>query len=111
VLATPEEEIEYACVRAVLDHPLARVWRYVGLFGELDRWVDGVTACSVDGEGPGAVRTLTRNGATVRERLERLDTERHEISYLIEEPHALPASDVRGTITLSAIDHGTTEIV
>ena len=111
MLATPEEEIEYACVRAVLDHPLARVWRYVGLFGELDRWVDGVTACSVDGEGPGAVRTLTRNGATVRERLERLDTERHEISYLIEEPHALPASDVRGTITLSAIDPGATEIV
>src|SRR5580658_1647654 len=110
-MATAEDRIEYACVRAVLDHPLARVWRYVGRFGGLEHWVDGVTACSIDGEGPGAVRTLTRNGATVRERLERLDTERHEISYLIEEPHAFPASDVRGTITLNAIDPGATEIV
>ena len=110
-MASADQGIEYACVRAVLDHPLPRVWQYVGRFGELDRWVDGVTACSVDGEGPGAVRTVTRNGVIVRERLERLDADRHEISYLIEEPHALPASGVRGTISLSAINPSATEIV
>jgi len=110
-MAIDDERIEYACVRAVLDHPLERVWFHVGRFGELERWVDGVTACSVEGEGPGAVRTVTRNGATVRERLDGLDADRHEISYLIVEPHALPARDVRGTITLNTIDAGATEIV
>ena len=110
-MATAEDWIEYACVRAVLDHPLARVWRHVGRFGELDRWVDGVTACSVEGAGLGAVRTVTRNGAVVRERLDRFDADAHELSYLILEPHALPASDVRGTITLRATESGATEMV
>jgi hypothetical protein len=102
---------EYARIRAELDHPLAQVWSVVARFGDADVWVDGVTACAIEGEGVGAVRTLVRNGATVRERLELMDPDNHWISYLVLEPHSLPATDVRGTMVLRALGQGSTEIV
>lgn len=95
----------------MLNHPVARVWLVIARFDGAHHWVDGVTACSLEGAGAGAIRTLVRNGVTVRERLERVDADTHEISYLVLEPHALPATSVRGTITLHATDSGATEIV
>ena len=102
---------EYARIRAVLDHPLARIWPVIARFGDADLWVDGVTACALEGEGVGAIRTLVRNGVTVRERLEQVDPDSHQISYLVLEPHSLPATGVRGTIALRALAPGSTEIV
>ena len=102
---------EYARTRAVLDHPIERVWLVIARFDGADLWVDGVTACSLEGAGVGAVRTLVRNGATVRERLEQVDPDTHEISYLILEPHSLPATGVRGTIALRALGPAMCEIV
>ena len=102
---------EYARVRAVLDHPIERVWSVIARFGDADLWIDGVTACALEGEGVGAVRTLARHGATVRERLERIDADDHKISYAILEPHSLPATGVRGTITLRASSPAACEIV
>ena len=95
----------------MLDHPVARVWSIVARFGDADLWIDGVTACVLEGKGVGAVRTLVRNGATVCERLERLDPDSHQISYLVLQPHSLPATGVRGTIALRALGPGSTEIV
>lgn len=101
------DTVVYARVQRVLDHPLERVWPLVGAFGGLEQWADGVTACDLDGE----VRTVTRNGSTVRERLDRRDPEACEIAYTIMSPHPLPADDVRGTIVLRAVDADRTEIV
>jgi hypothetical protein len=101
---------EYAKVCVVLDHPIDQVWAVAGQFGGLEAWADGVSACSVEGEGVGAVRTVTRGGV-VREQLETLDPGRHEISYSILPPHALPAEDVSGAITLRALGPETTEFV
>jgi hypothetical protein len=103
--------IEYAYISVILDHPVDRVWACAGQFGGLDRWADGVSECAVAGEGIGAVRTVTRHGRTVREQLDRIDPAGYEISYLILEPHAMPASNVRGTIKLRSLDDGRTEIV
>jgi hypothetical protein len=99
--------VEYARVTRILDHRLEQVWAVVGAFGGLERWADGITACAVE-EG---VRTVTRNGSTVRERLDRLDPDAHEIGYTILPPHPLPADDVRGTISLRAAGPGRTEII
>jgi hypothetical protein len=63
------DTVAYARVARLLNHPLDRVWALVGAFGGLERWADGVTACDVAGD----VRTVTRNGAPVRERLDRRD--------------------------------------
>jgi hypothetical protein len=102
--------VEYAHITRVVDHPLDRVWAVVGAFGGLEKWADGVTACTVEGEGIGAVRTVTRNGATVRERLDGFDPGAHELTYLILPPHPLPGEDVRGTVSLSAVAADRTEI-
>jgi hypothetical protein len=101
---------EYACVRVVLDHPIDDVWRIAGRFDGLESWADGVSACTVEGEGVGAVRAVTRGGV-VREQLESLNPEHHQISYRILPPHALPAEDVRGVITLIALGPEATEII
>lgn len=103
--------IEYARVERVLDHPIARVWAIAGTFGGVERWIDGVTSCSVEGEGIGAVRTVTRNGTSVREQLDRHDPDTHEVSYLVLPPHPLPAANVRGTITLRAEGEGRTRLL
>lgn len=98
---------EYARVVRVLDHPPARVWALVGAFGGLEHWADGVSACMVEG----GVRTVTRNGATVRERLDRVDADAFEITYTILPPHPLPAHEVQGMIALRVLDADRTEIV
>ncbi len=101
---------EYAHVRVVLDHPIDEVWAIAGEFGGLENWVDGVSACTVESAGVGAVRTVTRVGV-IREQLETLDPHRHQISYRILPPHTLPAEDVRCAITLLALGPRETEIV
>jgi mxaD protein len=93
--------IEYARAERVIDQPVDRVWAVAGRFGGVEQWIDGVTACSVEGEGIGAVRTVTRNGNSVREQLDRRDPALFEISYVILPPHPMPAANVRGTLTLS----------
>ena len=103
--------IEYARVERVIDHPIAKVWAIAGTFGGVESWIDGVTACAVEGEGIGAIRTVTRNGNSVREQLDRHDPEIHEISYAILDPHPMPAANVRGTIILAAAGEGRTRIL
>ncbi len=102
-----EETIEYARAEAVVDHAIERVWAVVGSFGGIETWMDGVSVCTVEGEGVGAIRTVTRNGSTVREQLIRWDVSAREISYAILPPHPLPASDVRGTIILEPLKERT----
>lgn len=108
-MATPA--IPYATVTARLDHPVDAVWARVGSFGGLQHWAAGVSACSVDGEGVGAVRTVIANGAEVRERLEAIDPAAHTLRYRILSPHRMPADNVHGNIALRALDAGSTEMI
>lgn len=101
----------YAEVRRVLDHPVEAVWPLIASFGGLELWVAGVTACRVDGEGPGAVRVLTLGDRVTRERLDAIDPVDHRLRYRILPPHALPARDVASEISLVAVDAGRTEMV
>src|SRR3989442_1316821 len=110
-MAMMTDGIEYARVTVILDHPVDRVWAYAGQFGGLENWADAVSECAVEGEGVGAVRIVTHHGRIAREQLDRIDPAGHEISYLILEPHAMPARNVRGTISLRPLDDGRTEIV
>jgi hypothetical protein len=101
---------DYACVRVTLGRALERLWPVIADFGGVDRWIDGVESCVLEGEGVGAVRTLVRNGATVRERLELLDAERFDVVYAILEPHSLPAKGVRSVISLREVGPAATQI-
>ena len=100
----------YAEVRAELDAPVDRLWPEIARFDGVERWIAGVDACGIEGQGIGAVRTLTLGERTVRERLVDLDASRYEIASDILEPHGLPAADVRGYIRLTALPGGGTQI-
>ena len=103
--------ITYAEVSARLEHPVARVWDRIAAFGGLELWVDGVSDCTVEGDGVGAVRTVVRNGNSVRERLEEIDPRSHMIRYRILPPHSIPADNVCGSILLQELADGATEMV
>jgi hypothetical protein len=103
--------ITYATVRAELDHPITTVWARIDAFGGLEDWAEGVSACTVEGEGVGAVRTVTRNGNSVRERLEVIDPAAHMLRYQILQPHLLPADAVHGNVILRALGEGRTVMV
>jgi len=100
----------YACVRRTLDHPIEAVWIRIAAFGGIDLWVAGVEACRVEGEGVGAIRTLTLGDRTAREQLEAVDAAGHRLRYRILPPHALPAREVCSEIGLTALGDSRTEM-
>lgn len=62
----------------------AAVWQAVGNFGGIRAFIPVVQACTVEGKGPGAVRTVTLDGgAVVTERLEARDGHARIITYSI----------------------------
>lgn len=64
--------------------PADAIWQVISDFGAADQYLSGVTACTVEGEGVGALRTLTSiDGSMIVERLEALDEVAHQLSYAL----------------------------
>jgi hypothetical protein len=110
-MTSSDDRVNYARVDRLLDHDVDRVWEIAGTFGSIERWVDGVTACAVDGAGVGAVRHVARGGNIVHERLDRRDPTRRELTYTILDPSPMPAIDVVSTLTLEEAGPGKTRLV
>lgn len=85
-------------VRRTFAHPAQKVWDLTGDFGALDRWLPGVTACVVEGEGPrdqggNAVRSVTiMDGSVTREALESFDDQGMAYRYAIIEAKGFDSS-------------------
>jgi hypothetical protein len=103
--------VTYAKVRAVIDHPIDVVWPHIADFGGLAAWAAGVTGCTLDGTGPGAVRTVELGDRFAHERLEAIEPDGHWLRYHIVPPHAMPAENVYSEISLTAIDANRTELL
>ncbi|MFP6806204.1 MAG: SRPBCC family protein [Pseudomonadales bacterium] len=84
------------------------VWDILGDFGGIK--VGGpITAFEIEGEGVGAVRTITMGGANVVERLEAFDPESFSLTYaIINEDSPLPVSAYRSDVQITANDEGCT---
>ena len=84
------------------------VWDILGDFGGVK--VGGpVTAFEVTGEGVGAVRTITMNGALIVERLESFDPDNLTFTYaIINEDCPLPVSEYSATVKIIADEDGCT---
>ncbi|MBC8073237.1 MAG: SRPBCC family protein, partial [Deltaproteobacteria bacterium] len=79
--------------------PVDVVWEILGDFGAAVRWgAPAMETCVVEGVGVGAVRSLSGQGLTVRERLLAHDPATRRLSYSILEPHPLPFADYVTTI-------------
>ncbi len=102
--------ITYASVTAMIEQPVDVVWPVIAAFGGVQHWIPGITACTVDGSGVGAVRTVVSNGNRVLERVEALDEAARLLRYQILPPHSVPVDGLHGTIRLTAIDSSTTEM-
>jgi hypothetical protein len=60
------------------------IWQVISDFGAAGQYLAGVVDCTVEGEGIGALRTLTSaDGSAIVERLETLDEDAHRLSYAL----------------------------
>jgi len=83
------------------------VWDILGDFGGIK--VGGpITSFNLEGEGVGAVRTITMGGADIVERLEEFDSKGMHLKYaILNEDCPLPVSGYSATIKVKAADNGT----
>ncbi len=93
-------------VRRQFAAPADRVWSIVGDFAGCARWCL-VGSCTVEGEGVGAVRTVTGAGGgmadelKLQQRLTAFHPERRELAYDMADNEDLPWTDYRSRITVS----------
>jgi hypothetical protein len=82
--------------------PAATVWDLVKEFGGILKWSAGaVESVTVEGDGVGAVRTLSIvGGATLQEKLEAYDESGRSFSYSFVGEVILPVADYYATLTI-----------
>ena len=75
--------------------PARKVWELVRDFGGIRKWVgDMVQSLELEGEGVGAIRTITLPGDTkLYEQLKALDEEERSFTYAIIRESPLPVAD------------------
>jgi hypothetical protein len=85
------------------------IWQVIGDFGAAHRYLSGVVACALTGEGVGALRTLTSpDGSTIVERLETWDENARQLSYLLLTD--TPFRNCRTSMSVRALDADRTEL-
>jgi len=91
-------------VRDSFEAPADAVWRHFRDFGGLTKWAGAmVKSCTLEGEGVGAVRTLSlAQGNPLRERLVQFDDGDRSFSYAIIGPCDLPVDAYVGSVKLRA---------
>jgi len=87
------------------------LWRIVSDFNGLSKFMEAVTAGSVDGEGIGAIRTLTLpDGAQIHERLEEFDDSKMKLVYsILDGP--LPVEAYKSTMQVTDLGNGKSELM
>ena len=91
-------------VRDSFEAPADAVWSYFRDFGGVAKWAGAmIKSCTVEGEGVGAVRTLTlAQGNPLRERLVQFNDADRSFSYAIIGPCDLPVDAYVGSVKLRA---------
>jgi hypothetical protein len=74
----------YASCKTTINRPADAIWQVLSNFGAACKYLIMVEKCAVEGQGIGALRTLTSpDGSTIVERLETLDGVAHRLSYAL----------------------------
>ena len=97
-------------LRAKIDAPADAVWKTVRDFGGIGKFIASVRACTVEGTGVGAVRTLDfGEGPAIVERLEKLDDRDRSLAYsIVSSP--LPMEGYVSTMTIVALSQNRCEL-
>ncbi len=73
-----------ATCTVIIHVPADAIWQVISDFGAAGQYLAGVVDWSVEGEGVGALRTLTSaDGSAIVERLETLDAASQRLSYAL----------------------------
>ena len=79
-----EVQVLHVSSKIAIDASADAIWQVISDFGAADQYLAGVVDCTVEGEGVGALRTLTSaDGSAIVERLETLDTASQRLSYAL----------------------------
>ena len=74
----------HAISTIIIHVPADTIWQVISDFGAAGQYLAGVVDCTVEGEGVGALRTLTSaDGSAIVERLETLDAASQRLSYAL----------------------------
>ncbi len=97
-------------MQTTLEAPAEEVWQIVGDFNGLPRFVAAATKSRMEGEGVGALRTLTLpDGNEIVERLEAYDDDARTLSYsIVSGP--LPVKDYHSTMKVSPLSETRCEV-
>lgn len=89
--------------------PVDTIWQVIHDFGAGSRYLAMVTDCTVQGQGVGALRTLTYiDGSVIVELLEMVDEVAHSLGYIILSD--TPFGSCQTTMTLRALGPNQTEL-
>ena len=90
--------------------PTETVWLAISNIDGLDRWFPVIQHCQVEGQGVGAIRTLTLlEGGIIRDIVEEINQNKQQFSYKrIEQPFSI--SHYQGRVNVSSIFPGQTEL-
>ena len=82
------------------------IWKMIGGFNSLPNWHPAVTKCDIETEGNTTLRRLHLiGGATILEKLERLEDDGQSYTYsIVESP--LPVANYNATITVRESESG-----
>jgi len=88
-----------------------QVWTAISGIGGLDRWFSIIAGCTVEGDGVGAIRTLTlTDGKLMKDVVEEIDQAGKRFRYhRIESP--FPVDDYHGIVIVRSADNNKTEVI
>lgn len=82
-----------------LNVPAEKVWEAIANMGNLDKWFPIIETCRVEGDGPGAVRSMTLidGGGEIKDTIEEIDSGNMRLVYL-RPVSPFPVTYYRGTV-------------
>lgn len=81
----------------------AVAWAIIRTGDKMDRWSPPVTACSLEGSGPGARRVCIINDKQLDEVIETVDDSARVFQYRIVRQDLMPIANVLGTIHIAPV--------
>jgi len=101
----PEIRVEHE-----IDAAADVVWPVISDFGGIDRFMPGLEKVEVQGQGVGAIRTVsTAGGGRIQERLESFDPKARSFSYSLL-PGAVPVQNYRATVKVAESGPGKSRV-
>lgn len=87
-----------------------KLWSAISSIGGIDRWIEAIKSCRVEGEGVGALRILElEGGGEMKDRIEEINHETRRFRYARTES-PFPISNYMGTVDVRDADGGRSEL-